>query len=232
MALNEAREYPREVNEIYRGRRNALCDGLARIGWDVPRPQGTMFVWARDPEPYRDLGSLEFALRLAREAHVAVSPGDGFGPGGEGHVRFALVENEHRIRQAVRGIRSALDLAMPSAKLTVTVASMRCVPGSIVGCVLAATAARFGRPASAHAGLDDRRHLAERDTAGGREGLRLRPRVRDRVAQRVPVQLRLVAGAERRAGDGVRAGGHGRVDHGAGTVEGAERDGDGRLSPV
>jgi alanine-synthesizing transaminase len=112
VALNEARDYPLEVNEIYRGRRNALCDGLARIGWDVPRPQGTMFVWARIPEPYRELGSLEFALRLAREARVAVSPGDGFGPGGEGHVRFALVENEHRIRQAVRGIRGALDLAM------------------------------------------------------------------------------------------------------------------------
>jgi alanine-synthesizing transaminase len=112
VALNEARDYPREVNEIYRGRRNALCDGLARIGWDVPRPQGTMFVWARIPEPYRDLGSLEFALRLAREARVAVSPGDGFGPGGEDHVRFALVENEHRIRQAVRGIRAALDLAI------------------------------------------------------------------------------------------------------------------------
>jgi alanine-synthesizing transaminase len=112
VALNDARAYPLEVNEIYRGRRNALCDGLARIGWDVPRPQGTMFVWARIPERYRELGSLEFALRLAREARVAVSPGDGFGPGGEGHVRFALVENEHRIRQAVRGVRAALDLAM------------------------------------------------------------------------------------------------------------------------
>jgi alanine-synthesizing transaminase len=112
VALNEAREYPLEVNEIYRGRRNTLCDGLARIGWDVPRPQGTMFVWARIPEPYREHGSLEFALRLAREARVAVSPGDGFGPGGEGHVRFALVENEHRIRQAVRGIRAALSLAI------------------------------------------------------------------------------------------------------------------------
>jgi alanine-synthesizing transaminase len=111
VALNDARGYPLEVNEIYRGRRNALCDGLARIGWDVPRPRGTMFAWAHIPEPYRELGSLEFALRLAREARVAVSPGDGFGPGGEGHVRFALVENEHRIRQAVRGIRSALDLA-------------------------------------------------------------------------------------------------------------------------
>jgi alanine-synthesizing transaminase len=108
VALNEARDYPRTVNEIYRGRRDALVDGLARIGWDVPRPRGTMFAWARIPEPYRDLGSLDFSLRLAREARVAVSPGEGFGPGGEGHVRFALVENEHRIRQAVRGIRATL----------------------------------------------------------------------------------------------------------------------------
>ena len=109
VALNEARAYSQEVNELYRRRRDALVDGLARIGWDVPRPLGTMFVWARIPEPYAELGSLEFALRLAREARVAVSPGEGFGPGGEGHVRFALVENEHRIRQAVRGIRATLE---------------------------------------------------------------------------------------------------------------------------
>jgi alanine-synthesizing transaminase len=108
VAMNEGPEYPREVCEIYRSRRDALCDGLARAGWQVERPQGTMFVWAEIPEPYRGLGSVEFALRLIREAGVAVSPGAGFGPGGEGHVRFALVENEHRIRQAVRGIRAAL----------------------------------------------------------------------------------------------------------------------------
>jgi alanine-synthesizing transaminase len=108
IALNEAREYPAEVREIYRRRRDALCDGLARVGWEISRPKGTMFAWAPVPEPYRELGSLEFALRLAREARVAVSPGAGFGPGGEGFVRFALVENEQRIRQAVRGIRAAL----------------------------------------------------------------------------------------------------------------------------
>ncbi len=112
VAMNEAPEYPTEVCEIYRGRRDALCDGLARVGWAVPPPKGTMFVWAAIPEPYRSLGSLEFALKLAREAKVAVSPGIGFGPGGDGHVRFALVENEERIRQAVRGVRKALpDLA-------------------------------------------------------------------------------------------------------------------------
>ena len=108
VALNEAPEYPREVCEIYRSRRDALCDGLARVGWEVARPLGTMFVWAPIPAPYRALGSLEFALKLIREAHVAVSPGVGFGPGGDGHVRFALVENEHRIGQAVRGLRRAL----------------------------------------------------------------------------------------------------------------------------
>ena len=108
VALNEARDYPAEACEIYRGRRDALCDGLARIGWHVERPHGTMFVWAPIPEPYRELGSLEFAVKLTREAQVAVSPGVGFGPGGEGYVRFALVENEQRIRQAVRGIRRAL----------------------------------------------------------------------------------------------------------------------------
>jgi len=108
VAMNEAPEYPAEVCEIYRSRRDALCDGLARIGWPVPRPLGTMFVWASIPEPYRSLGSLDFAVKLAREARVAVSPGVGFGSGGDGHVRFALVENEHRIGQAVAGLRRAL----------------------------------------------------------------------------------------------------------------------------
>ena len=100
--MNEAPEYPSEVAELYRSRRDALCNGLRRIGWDVPPPRGTMFVWAGLPEPYRHLSSMEFALKLAREAKVAVSPGAGFGPGGDGHVRFALVENEQRILQAIR----------------------------------------------------------------------------------------------------------------------------------
>ncbi|HEX4776656.1 MAG TPA: aminotransferase class I/II-fold pyridoxal phosphate-dependent enzyme [Acidimicrobiia bacterium] len=108
VAMNEAPDYPREVNEIYKGRRDALVDGLARIGWDIPKPQGTMFVWAPIPEPYEEMGSLEFAKMLVPEARVAVSPGVGFGPGGEGFVRFALVENEKRITQAIRGIRKAL----------------------------------------------------------------------------------------------------------------------------
>jgi alanine-synthesizing transaminase len=107
-ALTEASDTPNEVAEVYRARRDTLCDGLARIGWDVPRPRATMFVWAPVPERYRELGSYEFAEHLAREAHVAVSPGSGFGTGGEGYVRFALVENTHRIRQAIRGIGALL----------------------------------------------------------------------------------------------------------------------------
>jgi alanine-synthesizing transaminase len=109
VTLREAPEYPAEVNEIYRSRRDALCGGLARAGWHVDPPRGTMFVWAPIPDRFASLGSLEFALRLARDADVAVSPGIGFGDGGDGHVRFALVENEQRIGQATRAIKRLLD---------------------------------------------------------------------------------------------------------------------------
>jgi alanine-synthesizing transaminase len=108
VAMREEPDYPREVTEIYRGRRDALVAGLARAGWAVEPPRATMFLWAPIPGPWRDAGSLEFAVTLAEEAGVAVSPGVGFGPGGEGHVRFALVENEQRITQACRGIRKLL----------------------------------------------------------------------------------------------------------------------------
>jgi alanine-synthesizing transaminase len=109
VTLREAHEYPAEVCEIYRRRRNVLCEGLDRAGWHVEPPRGTMFVWAPLPERFAELGSLEVALKLAREANVAVSPGIGFGDGGDGHVRFALVENEQRIRQATRAIRRLLN---------------------------------------------------------------------------------------------------------------------------
>jgi alanine-synthesizing transaminase len=109
VAMNEASEYPKAVNDVYLGRRDALCDGLERIGWPVARPKGTMFVWAPVPGPYRQLGSLAFAKKLVAEAKVATAPGVGFGPGGDGFVRFALIENEQRIAQAVRGLRRALD---------------------------------------------------------------------------------------------------------------------------
>jgi alanine-synthesizing transaminase len=105
VALREARDRPAEVAAIYEGRRNVLCDGLARIDWEVERPRATMFVWAPVPTDER---SYDFALRLLREAKVAVSPGSGFGVDGEGFVRFALVENEQRIAQAVRGIRRSI----------------------------------------------------------------------------------------------------------------------------
>lgn len=108
VTLNEAPEFPVEVNGIYQRRRDALCDGLNRIGWEVDPPKGTMFTWAKIPDAYSDLGSVEFCSHLVRDAHVALSPGVGFGPGGEGHVRFALIENEQRITQAVRNLRRSL----------------------------------------------------------------------------------------------------------------------------
>lgn len=109
VTLQEDPDFPREVQPIYQSRRDALVRGLNDIGWNVAPPKGTMFLWAPIPEPYRQMGSVEFASMLVRDAGVAVSPGVGFGPGGEGHVRFALIENEARIRQGVRGLRRALD---------------------------------------------------------------------------------------------------------------------------
>lgn len=109
VALNEGDDHVAEVQSIYKRRRDILVDGLNRAGWPIEKPKGTMFVWAPIPEEYSYMGSLEFTFFLLREAKVAVSPGIGFGPSGEGYVRFALVENEHRTGQAVRGIRKALD---------------------------------------------------------------------------------------------------------------------------
>ncbi|MGH7426394.1 MAG: aminotransferase class I/II-fold pyridoxal phosphate-dependent enzyme, partial [Candidatus Methylomirabilales bacterium] len=109
IALNEATEAPKQIREIYRARRDTLVSGLARVGWEIPEPPATMFAWAPIPEEFLAMGSLDFAKHLLVEAKVAVSPGIGFGKAGDGHVRFALVENEHRIRQAVRGIKRALE---------------------------------------------------------------------------------------------------------------------------
>jgi alanine-synthesizing transaminase len=108
VTLNEASDFPREVNTIYQSRRDTLCGGLQRIGWEIEPPKGTMFVWAPIPQQYSDMNSIEFASFLVKEANVAVSPGVGFGPGGDGHVRFALIENEQRTQQAVRNLRKAL----------------------------------------------------------------------------------------------------------------------------
>ncbi len=104
-ALEGPQDCVREIVETYRSRRNVLCDGLNSIGWAVEKPKATMFVWAPIPEPYRAMGSLEFTKKLLQVAKVAVSPGIGFGEYGDNFVRFGLIENEHRTRQAVRGIR-------------------------------------------------------------------------------------------------------------------------------
>jgi len=108
IALNEDQGCVAEIRDTYLERRDALITGLGRAGWDVPSPKGTMFVWARIPEPFRHMGSVEFSKFLIREAKVAVSPGLGFGNYGDDFVRFALIENSMRIGQAVRGIRHVL----------------------------------------------------------------------------------------------------------------------------
>jgi len=105
IALNGPYDCVEEIVETYRERRDVLVEGLNRIGWQMEKPKGTMFVWARIPEKYREMGSLEFSKMLIEKTKVAVAPGVGFGEYGDDYVRFALVENPHRIRQAIRGIR-------------------------------------------------------------------------------------------------------------------------------
>lgn len=104
-ALEGPQECVREISDMYQSRRDVLCDGLNALGWKVERPKATMFVWAPIPEQFKEMGSLEFSKLLLKEARVAVSPGIGFGDYGDDHVRFGLIENEHRTRQAIRGIR-------------------------------------------------------------------------------------------------------------------------------
>ncbi|MFO7931285.1 MAG: alanine transaminase [Thermodesulfobacteriota bacterium] len=108
IALNGPQECVDETCSIYKSRRDALIQGLSRAGWEIPPPEATMFVWGKIPEPYRNMGSLEFSKKLIREAKVAVSPGVGFGEYGDEYVRFALIENNMRIKQAVRGIKKTL----------------------------------------------------------------------------------------------------------------------------
>ncbi len=104
-ALDGPQDCIKDIVSMYQSRRDVLCQGLHAIGWQVQIPRGTMFVWAPIPEKYRSMGSLEFSKKLLNEAKVAVSPGIGFGEYGDDHVRFSLIENEHRTRQALRGIR-------------------------------------------------------------------------------------------------------------------------------
>ena len=115
-ALNGPQDCVEEMRNLYRERRDVLIKGLHQAGWDVPSPNGSMFAWAPIPERYKHLGSLEFSKLLMAKAKVAVAPGIGFGEYGDTHVRIALVENTHRLRQAIRNIRGflATDNAAPA----------------------------------------------------------------------------------------------------------------------
>ena len=109
IALNEMEHYVGSIQKMYRDRRDTLVSGLNRIGWEVESPKATMYVWAPIPEEYKSMGSLAFSEMLLRKSKVMVSPGIGFGSYGEGYVRFSLVENDHRIRQATRGLKAIFD---------------------------------------------------------------------------------------------------------------------------
>ena len=109
IALNGPDQCVKDTVETYRKRRDVLVKGLNRIGWDVEKPKGTMFVWAPVPEQFKKMGSLDFSLMALEKTRVAVAPGVGFGERGDGHVRFALVENEHRTKQAIRGLKTLFE---------------------------------------------------------------------------------------------------------------------------
>jgi alanine-synthesizing transaminase len=110
MALRHTDAAVEAQSAVYQRRRDVLCNGLERLGWPIERPRATMFVWAKIPEPWASrMNSFDFAMKLLREGDVAVSPGAGFGPAGEGYLRMALVENEERLRQAVRQIGRCLE---------------------------------------------------------------------------------------------------------------------------
>lgn len=109
IALRDCDDTIPELAKIYENRRDVLCSGLERIGWDIERPKAGMFVWAKIPEPFNKMGSMEFAIQLMNNGNVAVAPGAGFSEEGEGYLRLALVENEERLRQAVRQMKKAMD---------------------------------------------------------------------------------------------------------------------------
>ncbi|HXD45404.1 MAG TPA: LL-diaminopimelate aminotransferase [Pseudolabrys sp.] len=124
-ALNGPEDCVKEMRETYTRRRDVLIDSFSRAGWDVPPPSASMFAWSPIPQPFREMGSVEFAKLLVEKAEVAVSPGTGFGERGEGFVRIALVENEQRIRQAARNIRRFLDTAPAQLHNVVPLATRR-----------------------------------------------------------------------------------------------------------
>jgi alanine-synthesizing transaminase len=124
-ALNGPDECIKEMRDTYAKRREVLIDSFSRAGWDVPPPRASMFAWSPIPEPFREMGSVEFSKLLVEKASVAVSPGTGFGERGEGYVRIALVENEQRIRQAARNIRRFLETAPKTLHNVVPLATRR-----------------------------------------------------------------------------------------------------------
>ena len=112
-ALNSDESVINEIRGVYKQRRDVLVESFSRSGWDIPSPKATMFAWSLLPEKFKHLSSLEFSKMLIEKADIAVSPGDGFGEYGEGFVRFGLIENEHRTRQAIRGIKKVLRQGPP-----------------------------------------------------------------------------------------------------------------------
>lgn len=108
VAMRHCESAVEQIAKEYEGRRNVLCEGLQRLGWDIQKPKAGMFVWAKIPEPWSEMGSIDFSMKLLDEGGVAVSPGRGFGEEGEGYLRLAIVENEHRLRQAIRQIGRCL----------------------------------------------------------------------------------------------------------------------------
>jgi alanine-synthesizing transaminase len=117
-ALEGPQECVSDIVAMYQERRDVLCEGLNALGWPVEKPRATMFVWARIPEPYREMGSLEFSKKLLSDAKVAVSPGIGFGEYGDDYVRFGLIENPHRTRQAIRCIRDMFRRDLEQARVS------------------------------------------------------------------------------------------------------------------
>jgi alanine-synthesizing transaminase len=124
-ALNGPEDFIHEMRETYKRRRDVLVESFGRAGWEIPAPRASMFAWARLPEAFRTLGSIEFATLLVEKAEVAVSPGIGFGEYGEGFMRIALVENEQRIRQAARNLRRFLETGPEKLHNVVPLANVR-----------------------------------------------------------------------------------------------------------
>jgi len=108
--LNSRDDCVKDIRAIYKSRRDVLVEGLQKLGWELEKPKATMFVWAKIPEKFKGMSSVDFSMKMIREAEVAVSPGSGFGEGGEGYVRFALIENEQRTKQALKNIKKLMSL--------------------------------------------------------------------------------------------------------------------------